>query len=691
MLSTLHRPFCLCASLVLTSLPASLWAQRKPLLPAPQQIAYGAGVLRVESIRIVPPTQGEAPDQFAAQVLAAGLRAATGQEVSVSSAGGGPTITLKRSGDLDELPRKDEMPGPGTREAYQIRVTTSGAEIQAKSSAGLYYGVQTLLQLIEKRDGGTAIPEVTIDDWPTLAYRGVMMDLSHGPLPTESEVKKQIDFLARWKANQYYFYSELSIEMRGYPLINPNGRYSQDAVRRIVAYARERHVDVVPCLEFYGHLHDLFRLERYANLAPLTHGTEINPVNPRMQELMADWATQMAALFPSPWFHIGLDEPWELQRAGSAAAGGVAPEKLYVDHLKRMSALLTSKGKRVLFWADINEGADLFNKYPNMMADLPKDVVPVPWQYAAQKDYTSMVAPFHKANFPEIIAGGIDAWDSLTPNYDITFTNIDGYVRDGRANGTLGFINTDWSDAAQILFRMTMPGIAYGAAASWQAKPMYRTSFFTDYAAQMYSPETAVEVAAALASMTKAQVSIASALGHEDALRIWDDPLMSANMARARSHVADLQTARLASEDAQEHLYKAIALSGDTYSLPSLLFGARFVDYAGMKSLYAMEIQDVYGKVNAKSDETDVEFWLNRQASSRNHSRIADLMDTITELREVYRGLWLAENTDFRLGTIIGRFDAEYEYWRRLQQSLWYVERTYRKGATLPPLESLQR
>jgi len=78
-------------------------------------------------------------------------------------------------------------------------------------------------------------------------------------------------------------------------------------------------------------------LERYADLAPLNHGTEINPTKPRMQQLLADWAHQMAALFPSPWFHIGLDEPWELQRAGSAAAGGVDPEKLYVDHLNRIA------------------------------------------------------------------------------------------------------------------------------------------------------------------------------------------------------------------------------------------------------------------------------------------------------------------------------------------------------------------
>ena len=178
-----------------------------------------------------------------------------------------------------------------------------------------------------------------------------MFDLSHGPLPTEAEIERQIEFLARWKGNQYYFYSELSIELKGYPLINPGGRYSQEQVRRIIAYARERHVDVVPCLEFYGHLHDLFRIERYANLAAMPHGGDLDPRNPEMQRMVEDWVGQMTALFPSPWFHIGLDEPWEL-----APAGNADPGKLYLEHLTRASAFVRRRGKRVLFWADVASG-----------------------------------------------------------------------------------------------------------------------------------------------------------------------------------------------------------------------------------------------------------------------------------------------------------------------------------------------
>ncbi len=677
-------------AIVVALCPAYLRADHNALLPQPQKIQYGNSFLTLAGVSISISSQMAAEDQFAETELCNGLKRITGHDVWLTSGHTGPQIVLNRTGPVAALPEKDEKPGPDSRESYHIQVTSSGAEVQAKSSAGLYYGVKTLLQLVEGLGDQAAIPAATIYDWPALAYRGVMMDLSHGPLPTESEIKKQIDSLAQWKGNQYYFYSELSIELKGYPLINPNGRYSQDQVRNIIAYARERHVDVVPCLELYGHLHDLFRLERYADLAPLPHGTEINPVNPQMQRLLTDWLDQMAALFPSPWFHVGLDEPWELERAGSAAAGGVDPEKLYVEHLKRLSGLLDQRGKRMLFWADVASGAALFKRYPKLVSDLPPGVIPVPWHYHAEKDYTPMLAPFKNAHIPELIATGIWGWESITPDFALTFTNIDGFLRDGKNNGTWGIINTDWADDAQLLFRMTWPGVAYGAIAAWQSGPIDRDRFFQSYCSRMYDSKTAKEAAAALQDLSKAQQSITAALGPNNMLRLWDDPFTSESLERSRHHLNDLRAARLASEDAQQHLYTALGISGDSYSLPSLLLGARLIDYAGMKFLYAVEIADVFGKVNSNSSREDVSFWLGREASERNHSRMGDLMDTITELRDIYRTMWQVEYTPYRLASAVGHFDAEFEYWRGLQSRVWEIMRTYKPGANLPTLDSLR-
>ncbi len=123
--------------------------------------------------------------------------------------------------------------------------------------------MQTLRQLIEGSGDKAAIPELEMEDWPSLAYRGFMMNMSHMQFPKVEEIKNLINFLARWKTNQYYFYSEASIELEGYPLLMANARYTKEQIKDIIAYAKARHIDVVPNMELYGHLHDLFKLEHY--------------------------------------------------------------------------------------------------------------------------------------------------------------------------------------------------------------------------------------------------------------------------------------------------------------------------------------------------------------------------------------------------------------------------------------------
>src|SRR5579863_2204675 len=283
--------------LTLLVLAMPLMAAHRPLVPRPQQIRYGDGRLTLKGIAVSLGPGAAPEDRFAAVELASALAEITAARVPVVNSGpAAHTIALHRTGVVDPLPGPDDRPGPDSREAYILRISGNGAEISARSSAGLYYAVQTIRQMVEENAGEKFLPEVEIHDWPALAYRGFMMDTSHGPLPTEDEIKRQIDFLARWKANQYYLYSEANIELRGYPLINLGARYTEPQIRRLIDYARERHVDIVPCVELYGHLHDLFRVERYADLAALPHGGEINPSNPRVQSLLHDWVEQLAAL-----------------------------------------------------------------------------------------------------------------------------------------------------------------------------------------------------------------------------------------------------------------------------------------------------------------------------------------------------------------------------------------------------------
>ena len=653
-----------------------------PLLPQPQEIHYGSAKIAVRGLDVYLPGPARAEDRFAAEQLTKALSTIAGSSVEVHM--GEPNqhgITLRRISGLDPLPTPGESAGPQSREAYTLKVTANGAEIRASSSAGVFYGVQTLLELVEGRGAGAIIPEVEVRDWPSLPYRGIMVDMSHGPLPTEDEVKRQIDFLARWKGNQYYFYSETSIELKGYSVLDYDARFSQEEMKRIIAYARERHIDVVPCVELYGHLHDLFRIERYKDLSAIPYGSEFNPRNPQVPTLLANWIGQLADLFPSPFFHIGFDETWETRNA--AVAKEASPAQLYFEHFQTVSDLVRRRGKTVLVWSD------MFSAYPEMIPKIPSGTILVPWGYDATV-YEPYWAPFASLPIPKIIATGVSIWNHIAPDFDVSFSNIDSFLAAGRPHGILGVINTFWTDDIMVLMRPAFPGIAYGAAAAWQSDPMNRARFFSDYAQIIYPTPVATEVASGLDAITRAQTQLSHAIGDNETLRrMWEDPLAPENLDLLRSHREDLRQARLAAEDAQEHFSEALEQGGDRFTLADLLLEAQMLDYSGMKCLYAVGLSDFWQQLGFHPKHSDVQFYLSGEMSNHDHSHLGDLVDALADLREGYREAWKEAYTPYRLGTMLVRFDTEIWRWYNLQRRLSHFPSTFHDGDSLPVLESV--
>jgi hypothetical protein len=627
-------------------------------------------------------------DRFAAEQLSSCLSDVSKEPVRVSQ--GEPSsalIVLKRTGEVGALPLPGEHPGPASREAYTLKVTPERGEVQATSSAGLFYGAQTLCQLIEGNAAEAVLPEVEIRDWPSLAYRGTMVDMSHGPLPTEAEIKRQLDFLARWKANQYYLYSEASIELEGYPLLNPEGRLSKDEVRRIIAYGRERHIDVIPNLELYAHLHDLFRVEEYSQLSDLPHGVEFNPSNPGVMALLSNWINQLADLFPSPFVSIGFDETFQIEMAVKQQGSAASATRLFVKQLTDVTRLFQQRGKQVMAYGDI------MVRYPEIVADLPPGLIAVAWYYSADPDdreYKHWLGPLVAKSVPHFVQPGVTSWNQIAPNFDTSFENIDTFIAAGQKSNALGVINSLWTDDGQVLLRMSLPGIAYGAAAAWQSTPIERPHFFSDYARLMYPASISPDVATALEKLSHSETELQKVLGEPTQVNLWEDPFFPTYLKGLTQNQEHLRQTRLLAEEAETHLYHALALGADPATLNSLLIGARLLDYAGQKFQTPPELIELWKRIGTKRPDADK--WWNEWESQvvyQDHSRIVDLMDAITELRPLYRAEWLGEYSPYRLASALGRWDAEYEYWRKLQQRLQQFSDGSHEGDVLPPLEKL--
>jgi hypothetical protein len=667
------------------------YAVHNPLLPRPQQMQYGTGTVRLAGMKIAFSSTPSAEDQFAAGELSKYLEQPTGVQLPISSSSDstaqGMAIVLDRVGATDQpLALPGDSPGPHSKEAYDLSVSEHGVRIHSQSSAGIFYGIQTLRQLVEGSGSDAVLPQVEIHDWPSVELRGTMVDISHGPLPTEKEIERQIDFLARWKENQYFLYTEDSIELKGYPLLDPDGRLSQNEVRRIVAYGRQRHIDVIPNLDLYGHQHDLFRIEKYSGLSDEPHGTEFDPRNPKVMPLLTDWVNQFADLFPSPFVSIGFDETFQIEQATKASGSAAAPAGLFVKQLTDVTRLFQNRGKNVMAYDDI------MVKFPQIIPKLPPGLIAVAWYYTSEDPtYKRWLGPLIANHIPHVVQPGVMSYDNIAPDYNTTFENIDTFLAAGRRSGALGLINSVWADDAQLLFRMSLPGMAYGAAAPWQSEPMDRANFFSDYATVMYPSAIAPDIASALSNMSDAETDLQKVLGNEQTMfALWEDPFYPPHYKVLAAHQSDLRETRLHAEQAETSLFHAGSLGADPATVNSLMIGSELLDYAAQKFQTPVEMSELWSKLGPR--RPDSEGWWNNwgsQITYQDHSRIVDLMDRITDLRPAYRAAWLQEYTPYRLGSALGRWDAEYQYWRGVQQKLQEFDDSSHAGDILPPLEKI--
>lgn len=677
----------LCIAISLYCCGTARAAQGVQVLPEPQIVQYGSGSLPLNHLGITFASAPSPEDRFAADELARGLAQKTGVRLPIlESSTSAPAIVLKRTGAVDPLPVPGESPGPESREAYRLTISAQGIQITGRSSAAIYYGVQTLLQLADGTGNSASFPDVAIQDWPSLAYRATLVDVgSEGPMSTVEQVEKQLDLLARFKGNQYFFYSEANVELDGYPLLNPQARFKKSQVRQIIAYGRERHIDIVPAVELYGHLHDLFRIEKYSDLADFPHGGEFNPTNPKVKALLQDWVSQLAALFPSPFVDIGFDETFSIQKAAASAGANATPVQLFIEQLSSVTNLFQARGKHVMAYADI------MVKFPGIISQLPPGLIALPWYYDPKPDpeYKQWLDPLVARHVPHMVVSGVSNWDEVAPDFDLTFENIDTLLAAGRKSHALGLVNTVWTDDGQLLMQMSWPGMAYGAVAAWQSRPVQRADFFAEYSHALYPQDAAPEVSQAFMELNAAEQSLQAAMGQETMSSVWRDPFEPRMLERVKRHREDLRQCRLHAENAEEAVYRAQSSGKAFEGLPTLLVGAQLLDYTGMKYLYALEIADGWSALPARPTKEQLADLLSQGISSQVHSRTADLMDAIAQLEESYKHEWLRQYTDYRLHTALGRWNAEYEYWRRAQTQFQDLRIGFHDHDAVPSLEEL--
>ncbi len=641
-------------------------AQVNSILPAPQDLTWGNGKFQIAGAKLLVSPDLFRREKIAIEQFIAFIEQSTGEPL-LTTFSGDPTvriIVLNTDQVGLAIPGINEKTGNQSREAYRITVTANGVQVNAKTDAGLFYALQTLRQLIVHKGHNSYIPEVDIEDYPAFVYRGVMMDLSHGGLLTEKEIKNQIDFLARWKINQYYFYNEVSIEMKGYPLINYNACYSQEQIKRIISYAREKHMDVIPFVNFYSHLHELLRLEKYSDLAIGTYGHDLDPDNPGVQTLLSDWIKQYVSIFPSPFIHVGFDETWETERL-TIEDPSINPKELYLKQLNFVTKILQSYGKTVMVWTDISKN------YPDIISEFPKELIPVIWEYTDNPTrITNWLKPVKKEKMPFFIQSAVDSWGNVYPAAKYTFDNIDNCLKASRDEKAIGYITSVWADAVMPLLRNTWQFMAYGSVGAWQKDPVNQNDFIDDYCKIMY-PEVSEQMSNGFKNMIESEAYLAKCLRRHTLNQMFTDPFSAKSLKNTYTHIKDYKKARIAAEMAQESFIAALNnQTKDTEFIRSMLVNSRMSHYTATRFIWAKTIVDRWNWIY--DQKTDGKRYNNRfyDINYSAHGLTVDMMDWCTEIKEEYKQAWLSEYKPYRMGTMTGRFDSEYLLWRNIYSKI---------------------
>ncbi|MDR6944838.1 glycoside hydrolase family 20 protein [Mucilaginibacter pocheonensis] len=400
-------------------------------------------------------------------------------------------------------------------EGYILSVTSKQVSITGHDQAGVFYGLQSLIQLLHPSNGKITVQGCTIEDHPRFAYRGMHLDVSRHFFKVDA-IKKWIDLLALYKINTFHWHltddQGWRIEIKKYPLLQSisayrdetiighkkdsphrfdgkryGGYYTQDEVKAVVKYAMDRHISIIPEIEMPGHA--LAALAAYPQLGctggpykTATFWGIFDDVycagNEETFTFLQNVLDEVLPLFPSKYIHIGGDEcPKTKWKTCAKCQQRIKDEHLKDEHelqsyfIGRMEKYLNSKGRQIIGWDEILEGG------------LTPGATVMSWTgeeggiAAAKQHHDAIMTPekyvyldYYQSLYPsEPLAGGGYTPLSKVYNYEPITPELGGdeakYIKGVQANAW-----SEYMDSPGVAERQLFPRMLALAEIAWTDK-----------------------------------------------------------------------------------------------------------------------------------------------------------------------------------------------------------------------------
>ena len=305
------------------------------------------------------------------------------------------------------------------------------------------------------------------------ADRAYMLDISRDKVPTMGTLRLIVDLLAKFEYNQFQLYTEHTFAYSTHRDVwEAASPLTAEEIRELDAYCALRGIDLVPNQNSFGHLERWLVKPAYNHLAELPQGgaplpwggfkkdpTTLCPTDPASLAFLDGLYAELLPNFASGLFNVGCDETFDLLGAGrSAAAVRERGEgRVYLDFLKQVAALARKHGKRPMFWGDV------ILKHPELVPELPKDLIALDWGYEGNHPFMAEAAKFRAAGLEFYVCPGTSAWNSLAGRVENMRENMVAAERAGRLHGARGFLVTDWGDGGHWQpLAASLPGLVFG-------------------------------------------------------------------------------------------------------------------------------------------------------------------------------------------------------------------------------------
>jgi len=685
------------------SFSISLSAQQPMLIPQPRELHTRAQSFQVNSnLQIVLLTPVTSEDRFAAESIQKELKLVTGQEFPIVGLAEPPHDTpVIILGCFDQpamhhlLSARDLSTEGIGAEGYVLDVEPSAVVIAGKDAAGLFYGAQTLRQLVVPVGQEARILGVQARDWPALQYRATQVDLSRGPVAQLSYLEKIVRTIAQFKMNQLYVYMEDSFRLEGQPLWGIlSDTLSRSDWNELVAYAAPYHVTIVPRTEDCGHLHKVLRFEQYSGMAERPHGHVLAPEDPHELDLLSTMYAQMLPVFTSPIYFVGCDETFAL---GTGRSKDLVEKegygKVYVDHLNRVAKMVEGYNKQVMF------SGDIATAHPEIIPSLPKGQIVDSWVYSAHESYEKWLKPFQGSGLKVFACPWVGNTSVMVPDYEEAAYNIGHFLADGKKAGAIGTIVKAWNDDGETMFAPGWWSVVYGAACAWEDglpdvqdfNRKFDWDFFRDADPGLVHAMMSLGHINEIMRAGKPVETFDMRYGGASDGLFWQDPFSPAGREQVERTLPVASLIRQTAEKSYTTFVNGASRARrNADSLQSLEFAALRLDALGMRYQYAQEISESYESAVADQGGT------NRRRGGRGFSdisstngRLQDLRDYTTRLTELYRQLWLSENLPNWMPNILQLYRRNSDLWQDLIAKFSDIRYGLRNGQPLPSPESL--